>query len=296
MSDRRDNGPLRLPPEREVTPQLRARVLHQAMREDRRPERKPTRIAPVLAGLTAAAVVVGVVYAVSQDGGAGSKNGTNNGAVGQPVAAHDVVQTVVRTVPDDKVAPIKDRCGEATGVDAKYRMTTELLRSPIGRIDAGAYSAKNATPPTRIFCTPFASIAVLPGKIVTAQEPVRLIEGSRVQGLLPRHNPDKRAYFDGAWFAVLSGVKAIEARLVVDGVPQTWHQAESTHAYVFASAWAPLTDGQLADGLDVTVEYRAISADDTLMAFPAPIASTSVRPADSPQLPAQRDVFPPVAE
>lgn len=300
MSDRRDSGPLRLPPEREVTPQLRARVLHQAMQEDRKPERRPTRIVPAIAGLAAAAVVVGVVYTVSQDGGGdeGGSNAANTGLIGQPVATHDVVETVLNTVPDAKVQPIKMQCQEATGVVAKYRMTTQLLRSPVGRIHAGGYGQQKSTHPTRIFCTPFATVVAGPSAIVTAQEPVRVIAGSRVQGLLPTRNEtdNDSAYYDGAWFAVTSSVKAIEVRLIIDGEPQIWHQALSSHAYVFASTWAQLTQDQLDSGVEVTVEYRAISTDDTLMPIPAAIKSTTVTPADTPELNSQRDVFPPLAQ
>jgi hypothetical protein len=287
MSDRRDSGPLRLPPEREVSPQLRARVLHQAMREDRKPARPPTRVGPVLAGLAAAAVVFGVVYAFSR-GGDGQTPATNQNRTGQTVGAHDVIETVVRAVPNGKIGPVEDRCSAATDVEADFRMTTELLRSPLGRVDVGAYALSKHH--TQIFCTPFAVVTSVPkANIVTAQEPVRLVAGSRVQGLLPMLNhPDRRSYYDGAWFAVTHAVKQIEVRLVVNGEPLPWHAAVRTHAYLFAATWAPLT--QLAG--DVTVEYRAVSVDNVLMPMPAGLASSTVTPADTAPLNDQREVFP----
>ena len=293
MSDRRDNGPLRLPPERDVTPQLRARVLHEAMRGERKPSRPPTRIGPLLAGLAAAAVVVGIVYTVS-GGGEGDTPATRHDSTGQQVPAHDVVETVVKTILGGKIQPIKDRCKAAAGVDADYRMTTERLRSPLGHIDVGAYADSVSAMHTQIFCTPFGVVTSLPDEnIVTAQQPVSLIAGSRVQGLLPARNDSRRrsVYYDGAWFAVTHGIKQIEVRLIVDGEEQPWHAATRTHAFVFAATWAPLTIDQLAG---VTVEYRAISVDDTVAPMPEAIASSTLTAAAARQLNDRRDVFPPL--
>jgi hypothetical protein len=294
MSDRRDDGPLRLPPEREVTPQLRARVLHQAMREDARPTRTRSRIGPALAGLAAAAVVVGVVYSLSQQGGGdGQTPATGGGYVGQPVGAHATVATLVGAVPDDQVAGIQRRCKQAADVHANYRMTTDRLRGPIGRFAVGAYADKASSLHTQIFCTPFAVLTSLPAdNIVTTQNPVGLIGGSRVQGLLPSRNPSEggSSYYDGAWFAVTKGVKAVEARLVIDGKAQTWHATERTHAYLFASTWAALAADQLSG--EITVEYRAISVDDTLMPMPDALTSSTVTPAETRHLSDRRDAFP----
>jgi hypothetical protein len=295
MSDRRDNGPLELPPERDVTPQLRARVLNEAMRADRKPSRPPSRVGPILAGLAAAAVVVGIVYSFSTNGD-GDTPATRQDTPGEPVAMHEAVETVVMEVPDAKIAPIQDLCKEATNVDARFRMATDRLRSPLGRIDAGAYADKGSAAHTQIFCTPFAVLTSTPAEnLVTSLTPVKLIAGSRVQGLLPRlKHPDQQAYYDGAWFAVAQNVKQIEVRLVVDGQPRKWHSATAHQAFVFAASWLPLTDGQVNSEIDV--EYRAISVDDTLMPMPESIASSTVTPADTPPLNDRRTVFPPLGE
>jgi hypothetical protein len=299
MSDRHDNGPLRLPPEREVSPKLRARVLHEAMREERKPVRPPTRIGPVFAGLAAAAVVVGVVYVVSQNGDDGHTPATHQDTTGQPVAPHDFVETVGDAVPKDKAADVQGRCNAATGIEAGYRMTTEKLLSPLGRVNVGAYAVKGSKKHTQIFCTPFAVITSLPDdNIVTAQTPVKLIAGSRVQGLLPTRNETAdnsglSVYYDGAWFAVTSGVQQLEVRLVVDGEAQPWHAAKRLHAYLFAATWAQLSDDQMAG--DVTVQYRAISVDGTLMPMPEGITSSTVTPAETQHLNDSRGVFPRLA-
>jgi hypothetical protein len=173
-------------------------------------------------------------------------------------------------------------------------MTTERLKTPLGRVDVGGYAFSKHH--TQIFCTPFAVLTSVPkDNIVTAQQPVKVVAGSRVQGLLPtRADPDRRSYYDGAWFAVTHGVKQIEVRLVVDGEALPWHAAVRTHAYLFAATWAPLSEGQLSS--DVTVEYRAISVDDVLMRMPAGIQSSTVTPADTPELHDRPDAFPRIGQ
>jgi hypothetical protein len=171
-------------------------------------------------------------------------------------------------------------------------MTTVFVRSPLGRIDAVAF-ADTSEPKTRIFCTPFGVVtSVPPANIVTAQTPVKVVAGSRVQGTLPTRNDREgyRAYYDGAWFATSRGVASIEARLVVDGQAQKWHQAERVYGFVFASVWAPLTDEQAS--AEVTVEYRAISVDGTLMPMPKAVASSTVIPAGTARLSERADAFP----
>jgi hypothetical protein len=297
MTDRRDNGPLQLPPERDVTPQLRARVLNEAMRGDRKPSRPPSRVGPILAGLAAAAVVVGIVHSFSSNGdGDGDTPATRQDTAGAPVEPHEAVEIVASAVPDDKIRPIQDRCNEATNVDARFRMSTNRLRSPLGRIDAGAYADKGSAAHTQIFCTPFAVLTSSPtDNLVTSSTPVKLIAGSRVQGLLPRlKDPEQQAYYDGAWFAVAQNVKQIEVRLVVDDEPRKWHSATCIQAYVFAATWVPLTADQL--NTEIEVEYRAISVDDTLMPMPESVASSTVTPADAPPLNDHPTVFPRIGE
>jgi hypothetical protein len=296
MSDRRDDGPLRLSPEREVTPQLRARVLHQAMREDRTPERRPKRVGPVLAGLAAAAIVVGVVYAVGQSDarpGSGDDNVAGNDITpGSQVTQHDVVETVRRPVGDAGAPDVRRECRQATGVHAAFRMSTQILRSPLGQIEAGAYADKASPDHTQIFCTPFAQIlSRRDDNLVTSQSPVALVANSRVQGTLPtRNDSDRLAYYDGAWVSVTTSVAAVEVRLVIDGVPQTWHAAKRYHAFMFAATWAPLTEDQASH--DVTVEYRAISVDGTVLPMPSDLQSSTVVPAQTAPLNDRRTILP----
>jgi hypothetical protein len=290
MSDRRDNEPLWLPPERDVTPQLRARVLHEALREDRKPARRPTGVGPILAGLAAAAVVVGVVVTFNHDQGDGTP------ATQQPsrqlVGEHDVVDTVVRAVSDRKIADLQQRCSQAAGIEAERRIASVRLRSPLGRIDAVVFGDRQA-PRTRVFCSPFGVVtSVPPANIVSAGTPVKVVTGSRVQGLLPTRNDHEglTAFYDGGWFATSPGVAQIEARLVIDGEAQVWHSAERVHGFVFATTWAALADDQLAQ--DITVEFRAISVDGTLLPMPTDVASSTVTPSLTEELAAHRDDFP----
>jgi hypothetical protein len=295
MSDRRPDAELRPPPNRDVAPQLRARVLNEATRGDRRPSRPPSRFGPIVAGLAAAAVVVGIVYSLSREG-EGRTPATNDSPTGQLVGLHDSFETVVKVIPTDKIKPIQQRCKEAASVDAGRRMTTLRLHSPIGRIEAGAYADSDSAEHTQIFCTPFAvAMSLPPLNLVTAQTPVKLVAGTRVQGLLPmRGDSAREAYYDGAWFATAAGVEKIEARIVIDGEEQTWHAATGVNAYVFASTWAPLRKAQ--ETAEVTVQYRAISDDGTLMPMPRSVESSSVRPADTPRLSDRPDVFPPIEQ
>jgi hypothetical protein len=296
MSDRRDDGPLRLPAEREVPPQLRARVLHQAVRDDHQPARRPTRIGPVLAGLAAAAVVVGVVYAVGQSadrGGSGKDDIAGNDITpGSQVTPHDVVETVVRVPGDQAIGGVQRECRQATGVDASLRMATQILRSPLGRIESGAYALTASADHTQIFCTPFAQITSRrDDNMVTAQSPVAFVANSRVQGTLPTRNDAQRvAYYDGAWVSVTSSVQSVEVRLVVDGVPQTWHAAKRYHGFMFAATWEPLTEDQASSA--VTVEYRAISVDDRVLPMPSDLRSSTVVPDQTPALNDRQTILP----
>jgi hypothetical protein len=291
MSDRRDNGPLRLPPEREVSPQLRARVLHEAMHGARKPSRRAARIGPIVAGLAAAAVVAGVVVTFNQ-GGDGGPPATRQGTSHRQVGEHDAVDTVVKAVPDRVIGELRRRCSRASGVEVERRISAVRLRSPLGRIDAVVFNDKQGDQ-TRAFCTPFGVVTTVPPEnVVTAGTPVKLVANSRVQGLLPtrRDREGYQAYYDGAWFATSPGVAQIEARLVVDGEPQTWHSAERLHGFVFAAAWGALTDSQTMG--EVTVEYRAISVDGTLMPMPPDVASSTVTPAAAGELSDRRDSYP----
>jgi hypothetical protein len=296
MSDHRDDSPLRLPPEREVAPQLRARVLHQAMREDRKPERTPNRVGPVLAGLAAAAIVVGVVYAVGQsDDGRGSGNDNvagNDITPGTQVTQHDVVKTVVKVPGDAAVGDVQRECQEATGIPGSLRMATQILRSPLGRIESGAYALKSSADHIQIFCTPFAQITSRrDDNMVTVSTPVAFVANSRVQGTLAtRNESDRLAYYDGAWLSVTSSVEAVEVRLVVDGVPQTWHAAKRHHAFIFAATWAPLTEDQAKS--EVTVEYRAISVDGRVLPMPSELQSSTVVPSQTAPLNDRRTILP----
>jgi hypothetical protein len=163
-------------------------------------------------------------------------------------------------------------------------MTTQILRSPVGHVEAGAYAVKASPDRAQIFCTPFAQITSRrDDNMVTAQSPVAFVANSRVQGTLPtRNRSDRLAYYDGAWMSVTSSVDAVEVRLVIDGDPQTWHAAKRYHAFIFAATWAPLTPDQASS--EVTVEYRAISVDGVVLPMPSDLQSSTVVPAQTPAL------------
>jgi hypothetical protein len=283
-----DNDPLRLPPEREVSPQLRARVLHNALKTTEAPAttRRLTRWVPYVAGLAAAAVVITVVTAL-QHGDSGEVPPVGGGEHRQMVGEHDAAAVTIHARKGVITRRARFWCQGLTGLDnAGHSLTTELLRSPVGPMTVGAIV--NYPSQREGFCTPFgSSTSERNANMVSLQQPIVEVPGSRVQGLLPprRDDSDRQVYYEGTWFAVAPGVGQIEARLVVGGEEGVWRATEAIHAFVYASTWKSLTPDQ-ADS-EVTVEYRAISADGELIPVPG-LSSSRVIPAQQHHLPFDR--------
>jgi hypothetical protein len=293
MSERRDNGPLRVPPERDVPPELRARVLHQALREDAPVAGRRTRIAPVLAGLTTAAVVVGIVYGVAQnDSEPPPITGSGGEHTGAPEPVHKSVQTVVGELSEQKKTQAMHECGDVLGVDTGFRMTTMVLKSPVGQIVVSGSADQDSADHVQAFCTPFSAVTSLRGaNLPTTGAPVQVIADSRVQGRLPaRGDTSRESYYDGAWFVATPGVATIEARIVVDGHAGRWHATERVNGFVFAATWRALTQAELAG--EIRVDYRAISADGTILTIPD-IKTSTVTPADTARLVARQTAVQP---
>jgi hypothetical protein len=279
-----DRQPFDLPPDREVSPQLRARVLHQALSDTTTSRPRPSRwLAPVAVGLGAAAVVLGVVVLVSHDDGAEGPPAAGNHETQAPhVEPHEVLAVNLETLEGSARAQAHDACMRATPVErAGLYLSSQLLRGSSGPFMQLAYATRTADGQQRqFFCTPYGvTEAGSHSHLTSLETPIEPIAGSRVSGVVAgNEGSGTQAYFDGAWFAVSHGVAAIEARVVVGSDPGVWHATKRwTTSYLFASTWRTVSPSQNA--AEISVQYRAITTDGQILMIPG-FRSTTVGPDD----------------
>jgi hypothetical protein len=266
-----DREPFDLPPEREVSAQLRAQVLHQAVISDtagRRPG--PRWLGPLAVGLGAAAVVVSVVVMVTRpDAAEGPPAAGTDHTEAPQVEPHNVLAVNVKTL--ETFIPLREACMKVAPAErAGHVLSSQLLRGPSGPFTQFAYA--NTSPGTQegqFFCTPYGvTQAEYLSHLTSLEAPVKVISGSRVGGLVPgKAGSGTQAYFDGTWLAVSQGIASIEVRIIIGADPGVWHETRRWRtSYVFASTWRTLTPEQST--ADVTVEYRAITTDGKIVAVP----------------------------
>lgn len=251
---------LSLPPERDVSPQLRAQVLLNATDPTVRPARPPRRWAPVLAGLAAAAVVVAVTVFVLHDDPAAPPIAGGPTTSAPTVKPHESVGVDVRPLTDPEKRAVRADClGPDPDEPAGVVLSARLLRSADGNVMAAGFA--NADSGNQYFCTPFGQATVSrDDTMVSMETPVIALPGSHIRDYTPdQDGSGASTVVDGAWFAVSPAITAVEARLVVDGDAGEWHATQTFSSFVFASAWRHLSAGQVAG--DVRVEFRALTAD-----------------------------------
>jgi hypothetical protein len=294
MSDR---DPFELPRERDISPELRARVLERALSTDTavRPRRWAM---PIVAGLAAATVVFAVLVVINR-GGSEQPVGPTSTDSSQPTAGrfvpdHTFVNLDAGRMSDAVRREARQACqsvlpprGQAAHVLASRRM-----HGPDGLIGVLGYSNPDARAAyQQYFCTPWGVVEnSQPPMRPTIESPIEAIEGSLQQGLLEaRDGSGAQIYYEGVWFVTDSTVDAVEARVVVDDVPGEWYRSRRNSDYMYASVWQELSPEQLAG--DIVVEYRALNPDRALIEVPG-LSSTTVAPSSLPQLTEEVDMPP----
>jgi hypothetical protein len=290
-----DRDPFDLPPEREVTPELRARVLQHALSTDTAVRRRRRWATPLVTGLAAAAVVFGVLVVFTQGGAdkpVGPAGHDNLGETHAKVIGDHPFYNVDDIALPQKVKPAAmDSCRAASPPrgGAGHILTNRRLFGPDDPVGALVYDNRDTGESyRRYFCSPWGVVATQRDDALTSLEsPIAPIEGTRVQGLLdPADGSNSEIYYDAMWFANISSVESIEARIVVDGVPGTWYRTKRFSEYSFVSVWTKLAPSQLTG--DIEVEYRAINTDRELVEVPG-MTSMTVSPADVGRLSIQVD-------
>jgi hypothetical protein len=294
-----DRDPFELPSEREVSPELRARVLERALSTDTAVRRRRRWVMPIAAGLAATAVVFAVLVVVNRGG--------SEAPVG-PTASDDTQPTVAQVVPDHTFVNLdagrmsdavrlaaREACQSVLppqGKQAAHVLASRRMQGPDGLIAVVGYDNPVATAPyQQYFCTPWGVLENPQPRMRPAPEfPIEAIEGSRQQGLLEA--PDGsggQVYYEGVWFVTDPSVDAVEARVVVDDVPGEWYRSRRNSEYMYASVWQELSPAQLAGDVDVEVEYRALNPDRAKISVPG-LSSTTVALSSLPELTEQVDM------